>query len=131
MKIQHRMLAAGFALSLVAGAAQADTRPADHSQCFATNTWRGWTASKDGDVLYLRINNNDVYRVDLTPGSHVRKYAGAFLVNQVRGSGWICSSLDLDLTLSDDIGLRQPLIARSMRKLSPTEVAALPRVERP
>jgi hypothetical protein len=130
MKTQTCTLIAGLVLALAAGAAQADTKPAN-SRCFATNSWRGWTANKAGDALFLRMDNNDVYRVDLIPGSHARKYPGTFLVNQVRGSNWICSHLDLDLTLADDIGVRQPLIARSMRLMSPAEVAALPPKERP
>jgi hypothetical protein len=128
------MLIAGVMLALAASAAQADTKPdakPANSRCFATNSWRSWTANKAGDALFLRMDNNDVYRVDLTPGSHARKYPGTFLVNRVRGSNWICSHLDLDLTLADDIGVRQPLIAQSMRLLTPAEVAAIPPKERP
>ena len=101
------------------------------SGCFATNQWRGWSASPSGDALYLRVNNSDVYQVDLTPGSHARHTPGYFLVNNVRGSNWICSALDLNLAISDDLGFRQPLIARSMRKLTPAEVAAIPPKHRP
>ena len=130
MKTQICPLIAGLILALAASAAQADTKPAN-SRCFAANTWRAWTANQAGDALFLRMDNNDVYRVELVPGSHARKYPGTFLVNQVRGSNWICSHLDLDLTLADDIGVRQPLIARSMRLMTPAEVAALPPKERP
>jgi hypothetical protein len=69
--------------------------------------------------------------VDLTPGTHARKYGDRFLINQVRGSNWICSPLDLDLTLSDRQGFREPLIARSLRKLTPAEIAAIPRKDLP
>ena len=138
MNSHLRMLAAALALTTAAaGAAHADTAPdkapkQGHS-CFATNTWRSWSvpASGKGDVILLRINNNDVYRVDLSPGSHARKGPGEFLVNHVRGSNWICSAIDLDLTLSDDLGFRQPLIATSMRKLTPAEVAAIPKKDLP
>jgi hypothetical protein len=101
------------------------------SGCFASNTWQNWTTTANGDALLLRIDNRDIYRVDLTPGAHVSRGADRFLVNQVRGSSWICSALDLDLTLADHVGFRQPLIATSMRKLSPAEVAAIPRKELP
>jgi hypothetical protein len=69
--------------------------------------------------------------VDLTPGSHVRKYPDYFLINRLRGSNWICGPLDLDLSVSDHQGFRQPLIARSLRKLTPAEVAAIPRKDLP
>jgi hypothetical protein len=115
------------AVLALAGAAQAAT----HNDCFLSNNWESWTASPDGDALYLRVGVRDIYRVDLTPGSRARKDPDRFLVNKVRGSSWICSPLDLDLTLSDHHGFRQPLIARSLHKLTPQEVAALPKKQRP
>ena len=113
-----------------AAAAAAPDKAADRA-CFASNNWRGWTAPGDGDFLYLRVGLNDIYRVDLTPGTRVRKDADNFLINEVRGSNWICGPLDLDLQLSDHHGFRQGLIARSLRKLSPAEVAAIPRKDLP
>jgi hypothetical protein len=119
------------ALLIAAGAATAATDKAPRDACFLSNSWKGWTAPGDGDFLYLRINLNDIYRVDLTPGTHVRKGADNFLVSEVRGSNWICTPLDLDLQLSDHNGFRQPLIARSLRKLTPAEIAAIPRKDLP
>lgn len=122
---------AALALSSVAQAAPETRSVSKGSGCFASNQWRSWTAGPNGDTLYLRVNLKDVYQVDLTPGSRARKSPGYFLVNKVRGSNWICSATDLNLTISDDLGFRQPLIARSMRKLSPEEVAAIPRKYQP
>ena len=78
---------------------------------FITNSWQGWSAPGNGDVLLLKVNLHEVYRVDLTPGTHVYRAGDRFLVNRVRGSDWICSALDLDLTLTDNRGYREPLIA--------------------
>jgi hypothetical protein len=124
------LAAALLAFAGVTTATAAPERNADRA-CFASNSWDGWSAPGDGDFLYLRVGLHDVYRVDLTPGTRVRKDADNFLVSQVRGSNWICSHLDLDLSLSDHHGFRQPLIARSLRKLTPAEVAAIPRKDRP
>ena len=126
-------LAALTALTLPASAAYADATAGPREHCFLSRDWQSWTApaSGKGDVLYLRVNLNDVYRVELTPGSYARKYPGSFLVNQVRGSNWICSALDLDLSISDNMGFRQPLIARSLERLTPTEIAAIPKRDRP
>jgi len=120
-------------VALAAAVAPATAAPGGPTgrSCFASHEWRGWTAPGDGDALYLRVGLRDVYRVELTPGSHVRKHSDEFLVNRVRGSNWICSPLDLDLTLNDHIGIRQPLIARSLRKLTPEEIAAIPRKDLP
>lgn len=113
------------------GAVAAPDKPAGKSDCFRTNSWEGWSAPGDGDFLYLRVGMHDIYRVDLTPGSHVHRYGDRYLVNRVRGPDWICSPLDLDLTLADHQGYREPLIARALRKLTPAEVAAIPRKDLP
>jgi hypothetical protein len=124
-------LMAALALVLPASAVHAKA-PAPRESCFpAGSSWTNWSAAENGDVLYLRVHINDIYRVDLTPGSHAYKSPGYFLVNVVRGSGWICSAIDLDLTLASDYGFRRPLIAVSMRKLTPEEVAAIPRKDLP
>lgn len=127
-------LAATVAALALAPLAHAATEPAPAktgNSCFASNTWDGWKTTNNGDALLLRINNRDIYRVDLTPGTHAYRGADQFLVNRVRGSNFICSALDLDLTLADHNGFRQPLIATSLRKLSPAEVAAIPRKDLP
>lgn len=127
-------LAATVAALALAPLAHAATEPAPAKtggSCFASNTWNGWKTTNNGDALLLRINNRDIYRVDLTPGTHAYRGADQFLVNQVRGSNFICSALDLDLTLADHNGFRQPLIATSLRKLSPAEIAAIPRKDLP
>jgi hypothetical protein len=134
MNSHLRMLAGALALVLtVAGAARADQAPAPGRNCFLSNQWKNWSvpASGKGDVLYLRLNNNDIYRVDLAPGSGARRGANEFLINRVRGSNWICSAVDLDLSIGDNLGFHRPLIARSLRRLTPDEIAAIPRHERP
>ena len=124
-------LAAAALTATVANAATTPNAPNAPSACFASNSWEGWSAPGGGDFLYLQVGLHDVYRVDLSKGSHVRKDADRFLINRVRGSDWICSPLDLDLTLSDHHGFREPLIALSLRKLTPEEVAAIPPKDRP
>jgi hypothetical protein len=131
-------LAAG-AFALLAGAsASAEATPgapapaAPAKSCFARTQWYGWTASPEGDALFLRIGINDVYRVDLTPGTRARKWADSFLVDRAFGaSAWVCSALDLNLEIADHAGSRQPLIAVALRKLTPAEVAAIPPRYRP
>jgi hypothetical protein len=109
----------------------AAAKPQHGDACFLSRNWEEWTAPGDGDYLLLRVGVHDFYRVDLAPGTHVHRGIDRFLVNIVRGSDWICSPLDLDLTLSDHLGFREPLIARSLRKLTPEEVAAIPRKDLP
>ena len=122
-------IAAAAVAALTATAASADTH--SDKSCFRGRDWQNWTAPGDGDVILLRVNLHDIYRIELTPGSHVRKDADRFLITKERGTDWICGPLDLDLQLSDHSGFREPLIARSLRKLTPAEVAAIPPRDRP
>jgi hypothetical protein len=124
-------LAAFGVAALAAGGARADAKTNPAHSCFLSRDWQGWSAPAPGDVLYLRVSLHDIYRVDLTPGSHARRDPDYFLVTKIHGSDWICSALDLDLQLSDHLGFRQPLIARSLRKLTPAEVAAIPKKDLP
>jgi hypothetical protein len=129
------LIVSAAALFALAGAAAATEKPAGEAKraraCFASNTWDGWSASADGNAIYLRVGLRDVYRVDLARGSHVRKDPDKFLINEMRGSHWICDALDLDLTLSDHNGFREPIFAHALHKLTPTEIAAIPRKELP
>jgi len=132
LKLLLRTIGAAALVATAATAATNPTEPARRGEhCFLSNSWQGWSAPGGGDMLYLRVNTRDVYRVDLTPGTHARKGPENFLVSQVRGSNWICSPLDLDLTLSDHHGFREPLIARTLRKLTAAEIAAIPRRDLP
>lgn len=128
------LLALALVLAVGADAAvavAADTPEPAPPSCFQTRDWDGWTAPGDGDALLLKVGTRDIYRVELTPGSRVRKLPDNFLVNRVRGSSRICKAIDLDLALTDHNGFSTPLIAVSLRKLSPEEVAALPPKDRP
>ncbi len=119
-------LAAGCA---VAGPAAA--RPsAPNAPCFFVSQWQGWT-SPNPDVIYLGVNMHEVYRVDLSAGSPQLQWPDSHLVSIVRGSSSICSPLDLDLKVSDNSGFATPLIARTLTKLTPEEVAAIPKKYRP
>ncbi|MDP3173004.1 MAG: hypothetical protein Q8M88_01045 [Phenylobacterium sp.] len=113
-------------LALAATTAYAADAPKPERNCFPSNSWQGWSAPGDSDFLLLRVSGTDIWRVDLTPGVHVNKSPNRFLVNEMRGSTWICSAIDLDLTLSDRDGFRQPLIAKSLRKMTPEEIAVVP-----
>lgn len=120
------LIAASVAVSAIPVMAQASP-PADKGRdCFYSTQWRGWS-SPSHDVLLLRVNNREVYRVDLAPGPHSLRAPGAFLINRVRGSNMICSALDLDLAVSEGYGFQSPIIARQLTKLTPAEVAEIPK----
>jgi hypothetical protein len=118
------------AVALVATNAGAQDKAPAKNSCFPSRNWDGWSAPGDGDFLYLRVSK-DIYRVDLTPGSHIRKEGDRFLINKMVGTDYICTALDLQLTLADHNGFSEPVLATSLRKLTPEEVAAIPAKDRP
>ncbi len=130
-------IAVGAALLAGMGAAYADP-PTDRTPCFFITQWRGWK-SPSPNVLYLGVNMHDVYRVDLSAGSRMLRDPTVHLVSRSTGSASVCSALDLQLDVVDDMGgggrlgggMREPLIASKLTKLTPEEVAAIPRQFRP
>ena len=127
------LIAAAWAVlaAASASAASSDAKPADHQRsCFFISQWRGWKAPSD-DVLYIGVNLHDVYKVQLSSGSPELQWPDAHLISVTRGSSSVCDALDLDLRVSDGHGFQEALIATSMVKLTPDEVAAIPRKFRP
>lgn len=123
--------AAVSSLAFAAAPAQAGSeRSLSGRDCFQSTDWQGWS-SPSPTVLYLRVRIKDVYRLDLSAGSNQLQWPSNHLINTVRGSSTICSAIDLDLAVSDGAGFTQPLIVKSIRKLTPEEVAALPKKDRP
>ncbi len=128
---------AAAALALTAGAVQAAPARSPSTPCFFITQWNGWK-SPSPDVIYLGVNMHDVYRVDLSAGSSQLQWPNVHLVSRTVGSDSICSALDLQLEVADDSGgrglgggFREPLIATKLTKLTPEEVAAIPKKYRP
>jgi len=131
--MSNRRLAFGtLAIAFAAGAlAGSPVVAASSTPCFFVTQWQGWSSPKP-DVIYLGVNMHDVYRVDLSGGgSSQLQGPNMHLVSIDRGSGSICTALDLDLKISDSMGFSEPLIARSLTKLTPDEAAAIPKKYRP
>ena len=126
---------AGLALLSLGAApalAQSDPAPAKPLRhCFYLTQWRGgWSASAK-DVIYLRVEVNDIWRLDLNGGSTELLVPNTHLVNIARGGDSVCAPIDLDLFVSDEHGLRIPLFVKAITKLTPEEAAALPAKFRP
>lgn len=129
-----KLLLAALAASIAAaGTAQAGPRHGAASAdtpCFFISQWDGWKAPDD-HTLYLGVNYHEVYKVGLTGGSSLLQDPDAHIVSITNGPDTVCTPLDLQLSIVEPYGIREPLIAKSLVKLTPEEVKAIPPKYRP
>lgn len=125
------ILAVAFAVGLAGGTAPAYSALADtpaakpRPSCFFTRDWSGWRSPND-HTIYLRVNVRDIYQIDLAGGSSMLTWPDTHLINEVRGPDSVCSPVDLDLKVAED-GVVEPLFVKSITKLTPEQVAAIPK----
>ncbi len=125
MSVRSILLGA-VAAAIAALAGSAGLAADAHGSCLPASQWEGWR-SPSPKVIYLRVNGNDIYKLDLSEGSVWLRDPSMRLVNLVVGTEWICSPIDLQLALADNFSaLRQPLIVRSITRLTPQQVKAIP-----
>ena len=111
------------ALTLSAAPALAANQTSD--TCFRSSDWQGWK-SPSPDVILIHVGASQVFRLDLKTGSNQLKYSDVRLVNRHQTSAWICNPGDLDLLLVAQGGFSEPLFVKSITRLTPDEVAAIP-----
>jgi hypothetical protein len=118
------------ACAAAGGRTTADTAagPKPPRQCFWTRNVTSF-AAPDDRTLYVRVGVRDVYRFELFgPCTGIDWTQRIALAS--RGSSQICSGIDADIITPSPIGPER-CRARELRKLTPEEVAALPRLARP
>jgi hypothetical protein len=129
--MSHTALAAAGALALVAlsAAAQAaDAPPRPRQSCFYARDVNGFNAA-DSKTVYLRVGVKDVYRLDLFATCPDIDWDWKIGIVS-RGSDWICDAMDATLIARSPIG-PQRCEVNKVTKLTPAEVAALPRKSKP
>lgn len=117
--------------SVATGASAEEAKPKTESaprQCFWTRSINGFNAVDDTHVN-LRVGVKDVYQLELLQPCHDIDWADKIAI-QSRGSSWICSGLDATVIAPSPIGPQRCMV-KTVRKLSPEEVAALPAKAKP
>ena len=101
----------------------------DAHQCFYTRNVTSF-AAPDEKTLYVRVGVRDVYRFDMF-GTCPDIDWNQSLALVSRASSWICSGMDADVvTHRTGLGAQRCPVS-NVRKLTPEEVAALPRRAKP
>jgi hypothetical protein len=127
-------VAAAVAALLTMGAAASTPAfaksPAQPSknQCFFTRNADGF-AAPDDKTLYVRVGVRDVYQFEMF-GTCLDMDWSQKIALVSRASSSICTGMDADVVTRSPIG-PQRCPVRSVRKLTPEEVKALPPKARP
>lgn len=111
-----------------AAAQQAQT----HRSCFFVTQLDQWRAP-DAKTIYIRVNVNRFYRLDLGNECSRLQFPDTHLIMNVRGPDTICSAVDWDLKVSESGpgAIATPCIVKAMTELTPGEVLAIPPKFRP
>lgn len=96
--------------------------------CFFNRDIRGF-AAPDDKTLYLRVRSKEVFRLDMMGRCADLDWENRIAIDS-RGSSSICDPMDATVLVRGPIGVdRCPV--KAITRLTPEEVAALPRKARP
>ncbi len=115
--------ALGLALGLAGAATAAD-------QCFRTQDMKSHKIVDD-HTLYVGVGARDVYRFEMKGAClAAADNTDPLVIETVADRGTVCTALDLNLSISRG-GMTSPCITERIVKLTPEEVAAIPKGLRP
>jgi hypothetical protein len=113
------------------GGADQPSKSASLKECFRDSDIAGWVAP-DPQTLILRVTTNRYYRVDLAHECSPLRMPDARLITHTHGSDMICTPLDFDLRAAEGLDqFSEPCFVKSISRLGPDEVAALPKRAKP
>lgn len=98
-------------------------------QCFYARNVNGFAAQSDR-IVNVRVGVRDVYQFELFAPCPDVRWNQALGLQTRGGSNFICSGLDAEIISRTPIGPQRCPVT-NIRKLTPEEVAALPRGARP
>jgi hypothetical protein len=102
-------------------------------QCFRTSNWEGASAAGPRD-LYVHVNVSEIWHLALAQDCPGAMSAGPVSISDVvtGPTNEICSGVDLQITVKPRGGSHSTAcIVKSINKLTPDEIKALPRKARP
>jgi hypothetical protein len=110
-------------------AGPAAAQPRGQEQCFLVRNINGFSAPNDR-TLYVRVGVNDIYRLDLMIDCEGLTFRQRLGLQSTVGDPWICEPIQAQIVYRD-AGIANRCPVSAIHKLTPDEVAALPRRDRP
>ena len=111
----------------------ASTAAAQNRQCFRASQWQGSSSGGPRD-LYIKVNVRDIWHLTLVQDCAGASYVGPVTIGDVVSgpSDEICTGVDLQITVKPQGGSHSTAcIVKSINKLTPEEIKALPLKARP
>jgi hypothetical protein len=109
--------------------AQTPPAPKQSRQCFYARNISNYSVVGDR-LVYLRVGVADIYRLDLMNDCPEIGFRQHLEFTRADPGTTICSAIDLTIRFREP-GAHRICPVSDMRKLSPAEVAALPKRDRP
>lgn len=125
------VVALGAALSLsspLAVAAKSRPKPKEERACFYASNIRGFSPVDDR-VVNIEVGANDYYQLQLMGACPNIDFADGLIIRS-RNSNFICAGIDADIIYQGPGGPQSCQVS-AIRRMSPAEVKALPRRDRP
>jgi len=115
---------------VVASRGQAQPAPTaaakPENQCFYSRNINGFNAPDDR-TLYIRVGVNEVYRLDLMNDCNGLTFRQDIaLSDEPAGDAFICSPIQATVTYRE-AGIRERCPVTAMHRLTPAEIAAVPK----
>ena len=126
--------AAGLAAIIAAAglgappAAMAQPSRESGGRCFYTHDITGYSAVDDHTLL-VRVGR-DIYRAELMSNCPGLTFRHTLVLKTATGSGSVCGAIDLDVGFTDH-GMAEKCPVASLRRLTPAQVAAIPKRDLP
>jgi hypothetical protein len=126
-----------LAAALLAASSGADEKATasrlDSAACFYGRDFRTWRPAADAKSMVILVGQKRYIRVEFAGSCPELRWPTARLITIFRGTDSVCNALDWDLHVSQGppAPMPVPCIVRHMVELSPEQVAALPKQEKP
>ena len=126
LRIAATGLTAAGALTATLPVAVAQPAPTQANTCFQTTQIEN-TRMVDSHTLYIRTSARAFYRMDFANDCDSDSN-GPLIVHPVDNSGQICSAIGVDISVRET---GQRCVPTDLTRLSPDEVAAIPKKDLP
>lgn len=104
----------------------APAAPKPENQCFYSRNINGFNAPNDR-TLYIRVGVNEIYRLDLMNDCNGLTFRQDIALNdEPAGDAFICSPIQATVTYRE-AGIRERCPVTAMHRLTPAEIAAVPK----